>query len=218
MSTLSPVRLYSAAVVFLSVAVLTVSAPVLGAPKPDKKSSRPEAKHTSRKAAQSVQPANSRLRRKSTEKGKGSSSSGSAEKKRAHKPQGRSVERSRKPQRPSRHATARRAERGALASRGYFSGRRTLTMRATAYDPSPMSNGGSRSGRGSTGLRIGYGLAAVDPSYIPLGTRLYIEGYGHAVAGDTGGSIRGNRIDLGFDSKSEADRFGTRTVVVHILD
>jgi 3D (Asp-Asp-Asp) domain-containing protein len=67
-------------------------------------------------------------------------------------------------------------------------------------------------------LRIGYGLAAVDPSYIPLGTRLYIEGYGHAVAGDTGGSIRGNRIDLGFDSKSEADRFGTRTVVVHILD
>lgn len=91
-------------------------------------------------------------------------------------------------------------------------------MKATAYDPSPASNGGSRSGRGSTGLRIGHGLAAVDPNYIPLGTRLYIEGYGYAVAGDTGGSVRGARIDLGFDSRAEVNRFGRRTVTVHILD
>ncbi len=109
-------------------------------------------------------------------------------------------------------------KRGYLASRGYFSGRKVLTMIATGYDASPASNGGNSSGRSSIGLRIGRGVVAVDPHYIPLGTRLYIEGYGYAVAADTGGSIKGNRIDLGHDSRRAAERVGRRTVKVHILD
>jgi len=110
------------------------------------------------------------------------------------------------------------AQRGRLASRGggYFSGRRVLTMIATGYDPSPASNGGST--RTSTGLRIGHGVVAVDPRIIPIGTRLYIEGYGEAVAADVGGAIKGYRIDLGHDSSRGARSVGRRTVRVHILD
>ena len=62
------------------------------------------------------------------------------------------------------------------------------------------------------------GLVAVDTRVIPFGTRLYIEGYGFAVADDTGGAIRGNKIDLAMDTLSEAYQFGRRTVVVHILE
>jgi 3D (Asp-Asp-Asp) domain-containing protein len=108
--------------------------------------------------------------------------------------------------------------RGKLASRGYFSGRRVITMSATGYSPAPEENGGNRSGRTATGLKIGHGVVAVDPSFIPLGTRLYIEGYGYAVAADTGGAIKGNRIDLGHETKREGNAFGRRKVKVHILD
>jgi 3D (Asp-Asp-Asp) domain-containing protein len=109
------------------------------------------------------------------------------------------------------------AQRGRLASRGgYFSGRRVLTMIATGYDPSPASNGGST--RTSTGLRIGHGVVAVDPRIIPIGTRLYIEGYGEAVAADVGSAIKGYRIDLGHDSSRGARNVGRRIVRVHILD
>ena len=52
---------------------------------------------------------------------------------------------------------------------------------------------------------------------IPLGTRLYIPGYGFAIAGDTGGAIIGRRIDLGFDSIADAMQFGRRTVKVYTL-
>jgi 3D (Asp-Asp-Asp) domain-containing protein len=51
----------------------------------------------------------------------------------------------------------------------------------------------------ATGLKTGFGVVAVDPKVIPLKTRLYIPGYGFAVAGDTGGAVKGNKIDLGFD-------------------
>lgn len=108
-------------------------------------------------------------------------------------------------------------QRGNLPSRGYFSGRKTFTMIATGYDPSPSSNGNS-TGRTAIGLKIGKGVVAVDPKFIPLGTRLYVEGYGYAVAADTGGAIKGNRIDLGFESSREAHNVGRRKVIVHILD
>jgi 3D (Asp-Asp-Asp) domain-containing protein len=106
--------------------------------------------------------------------------------------------------------------RTTLASRGYLSGRKMFVMSATSYSPSPRENGGRS--RTATGLHIGHGIVAVDPRFIPLGTRLYIEGYGYAVAGDTGGAIKGNRIDLGHDSTSASNRFGRRKVKVYILD
>lgn len=107
---------------------------------------------------------------------------------------------------------------GKLPARGFFTRRKMLTMRATGYDPGPGSCGPHATGRTAIGLRAGYGVVAVDPRIIPLGTRLYIEGYGYAVAADTGGAIKGNRIDLGHDTRGAALRVGRRTVVVHILD
>lgn len=67
------------------------------------------------------------------------------------------------------------------------------------------------------GHQLKRGCVSVDPNVIPLGSRLYIEGYGYAVADDTGGSIVGNRIDLAMDSNAEALNFGRKDVVVHVL-
>jgi 3D (Asp-Asp-Asp) domain-containing protein len=60
-------------------------------------------------------------------------------------------------------------------------------------------------------------VVAVDPNIIPLGTKLYIEGYGYAVAGDTGGAIKGKHIDLFMPSREDALKWGRRTVKVTIL-
>lgn len=90
---------------------------------------------------------------------------------------------------------------------------RRLVMEATAYtEDDPGSTGYTANGH-----RLQRGMVAVDPSVIPLGTQLYIEGYGYAVADDTGGAIVGNRIDLAMDSTSEAENFGRRDVVVYVL-
>ena len=93
---------------------------------------------------------------------------------------------------------------------------RTITMRSTAYTSDPAENGGYSTTAMGTAIR--YGVAAVDPRVIPLGTRLYIEGYGYARAEDTGGAIKGNRIDLVFGSKSQSNNWGRRTVRVTILN
>ena len=62
-------------------------------------------------------------------------------------------------------------------------------------------------------------MVAVDPHFMPLGTRLYIEGYGYAVAADTGGAIKGNRIDLAIDSQHDVKNVkDMKHVHVHILD
>jgi 3D (Asp-Asp-Asp) domain-containing protein len=68
-------------------------------------------------------------------------------------------------------------------------------------------------GSTATGLPVGPGIVAVDPTVIPLGTRMTIPGYGEGVAADTGGSIRGARIDVWFASCVEARNF-TRTVTI----
>lgn len=66
------------------------------------------------------------------------------------------------------------------------------------------------------GMRAGKGVIAVDPKVIPLRTRLYIPGYGPAIAGDTGGAIKGNIIDLGFDDAREAG-WTARFVDIYLL-
>lgn len=91
-------------------------------------------------------------------------------------------------------------------------------MAATAYDPGPRSIGPKATGRTYLGLKAGYGIVAVDPRVIPLRTRLYIPGYGEALAGDTGGAIKGNRIDLGFNTYEEAISFGRRKIDVYVLE
>lgn len=104
-----------------------------------------------------------------------------------------------------------------LPSRGYFSGRRIITMNATWYDP--YHDGSNDHGRTFTGVLAGYGVVAVDPHFMPLGTRLYIEGYGYAVAADTGGAIKGSRIDLAIDSQHDVKNVrDMKHVRVHILD
>lgn len=91
---------------------------------------------------------------------------------------------------------------------------RSLTMSASGYSAYDTGN----SNRTCNGNFVRKGLVAVDPSVIPLGTRLYISGYGYAIADDIGGSIKGNYIDLAFDSHNEALQFGRQKVTVFILN
>ncbi|HEX2952220.1 MAG TPA: 3D domain-containing protein, partial [Armatimonadota bacterium] len=108
--------------------------------------------------------------------------------------------------------------RGNLSSRSGLSVRRVLTMVATAYDPGPLSCGPNCTGRTAMGLIATKGIIAVDPRVIPLGTRVFVDGYGPAIAADTGGAIHGNRIDVCFDSRQEALQWGRRTVKVMIYN
>ena len=102
---------------------------------------------------------------------------------------------------------------------------KVISANATAYDASSCGKSPSHPAYGitATGARAGYGIVAVDPRVIPLGSKLYIESadgsyvYGSAVAADTGGAIKGNRIDLCFNTRAEAIRFGRRAVKVYIL-
>jgi 3D (Asp-Asp-Asp) domain-containing protein len=84
-------------------------------------------------------------------------------------------------------------------------GSRTITVVATGY---------SLPGSTSTGLPVGWGVAAVDPSVIPLGTHMIVPGYGVAIAADTGGSVVGSTIDLWFPTIRQANAWGRRTVTV----
>lgn len=92
--------------------------------------------------------------------------------------------------------------------------KKQLIMEATAYTTQDPGCG-LYTARGNLLCK---GLVAVDPNVIPLGTRLYISGYGYAIADDTGGAIKGLRIDLAYESRSEALNFGRRMVTVYILD
>ena len=88
-------------------------------------------------------------------------------------------------------------------------------MEATAYT---ISDDGW-SNRTASGMTTFVGMVAVDPDVIPLGTKLYIEGYGIAIAGDTGGAIQGNIVDLFFNSSSECYEFGRKHgLKVYILE
>lgn len=101
-----------------------------------------------------------------------------------------------------------------------------MRMRATAYTADYASTG---KGPGDYGYGItatgtvarrnngGYSSIAVDPRVIPLGTKVYVEGYGYAIAEDTGGAIKGDKIDVFFDSNSEVNNWGVKWVNVYIV-
>ncbi|MBD5656214.1 MAG: G5 domain-containing protein, partial [Candidatus Eremiobacteraeota bacterium] len=99
-----------------------------------------------------------------------------------------------------------------FASAVHFAGS-ALHMIATAYTAGCYGC----TGMTASGVRAGFGVIAVDPNIIPLGTKMFIPGYGRAVAGDTGGSIRGHRIDVGFNSNGQALLWGNRSVTVYLL-
>ena len=84
-------------------------------------------------------------------------------------------------------------------------GGHTLTVSSTGY---------SLAGHTSTGIPVGWGVVAVDPTVIPLGTRLTIPGYGDGVAADTGSAVRGPDIDLWFPTLAQARAWGRRTVTI----
>jgi len=90
------------------------------------------------------------------------------------------------------------------------------TMIATAYSPRVIETDGNPWVT-ATGLRSGLGVVAVDPNVIPLGSLLYVKGYGYAVAGDTGGAIKGDIIDVFFYSTDDALQWGRRAVTVYLL-
>jgi 3D (Asp-Asp-Asp) domain-containing protein len=102
-----------------------------------------------------------------------------------------------------------------FASRGGVNRvRKVLKMVATAY----CAGRGGVDRVTATGVRAEYGIAAVDSRVIKLGTLLYVEGYGLALAADRGRAIKGNRIDLFMESYAEAKRWGKRIVTVYILE
>ena len=94
-----------------------------------------------------------------------------------------------------------------------------LTVTATAYTAAP----GKKTASGKVAQ---YGVIAVDPKVIPLGTKLYVEStddgkswqYGYCVAGDTGGAVKGNKIDLYYGSRNECLQFGRRSAIVYVLE
>ena len=87
------------------------------------------------------------------------------------------------------------------------------TMEATAYLPTD----GSATGTTATGIPAQRGVVAVDPNVIPLGSKVYIPGYGVAIAADTGGAIRGQKVDLCMETYGECMNFGRRDIEVYVL-
>ncbi len=101
--------------------------------------------------------------------------------------------------------------------------KKKITMTATAYSTSPSENGGYTVS--AMGNSLGYGIVAIDPSIVPLGSKVYVEStdgtwtYGVASAEDTGGAIKGNRIDLCYEgSVASVNTFGRRSCNVYILE
>jgi peptidoglycan DL-endopeptidase CwlO len=104
-----------------------------------------------------------------------------------------------------------RPSRGGSGGSGTY--KATYTMEATAYYGHSTTATGLKPVRNPNGLST----IAVDPRVIPLGTKVYIPGYGYAIAADTGGAIKGYIIDLFLNSRSECYRWGRRNVTLHVI-
>ncbi len=94
---------------------------------------------------------------------------------------------------------------------------KVYTLLATGYYPGPEDCGPFADGLTANGMKAGYGVCAVDPRIIPLGTRLYVENYGYCIAADTGGGIKGNKIDLCFDKYSESSVYNPKYIKAYVL-
>lgn len=104
---------------------------------------------------------------------------------------------------------------------GVFKISKKIAMKSTAYTAGFKSTGKTPSDSGygvtASGQRAKVGVVAVDTNIIPFGTKLYIEGYGVAVAGDTGGAIKGNKVDVFLNDYNDAVKYGVRYVDVYVL-
>lgn len=113
----------------------------------------------------------------------------------------------------------------AITPYGTFTFSKIVECGATAYEGSSASNG-KWAGQTATGRAPVFGVVAVDPNVIPLNSKLYIESadggqswiYGFCVAGDTGGAIKGNRVDLCYSTLEQCYQFGRRKCRVFVLD
>ncbi|WP_179878573.1 3D domain-containing protein, partial [Bacillus cereus] len=101
---------------------------------------------------------------------------------------------------------------------------RELRVVATAYTADPLENGYKAGDQVKSALghnltaNPNMKLIAVDPSVIPLGSKVWVEGYGVAIAGDTGGAIKGNKIDVLMPDKGTSSSWGRKTVTVKVLN
>ncbi|EEP9927836.1 DUF348 domain-containing protein [Listeria monocytogenes] len=93
------------------------------------------------------------------------------------------------------------------------SGGKTYRMESTAY-----SGGGTTAYGINLSANPGLKVIAVDPRIIPLGSKVWVEGYGEAIAGDTGGAIKGNIVDVYFPNESKCYSWGRRMVTVKVLN
>jgi uncharacterized protein YabE (DUF348 family)/3D (Asp-Asp-Asp) domain-containing protein len=111
---------------------------------------------------------------------------------------------------PQRNAGADAPSEGEIA--------RVINVYATYYTPASSGRppGDPNYGRTATGVLVTYGVVAVDPNVIPLGTRMFIPGYGYAIAADTGGAVKGYIIDLGYPDGVAVD-WRSRWLDIYIL-
>ena len=114
---------------------------------------------------------------------------------------------------PVQAVIKRGAALSVMTRNGLIGYKKKLTVEASAY----TLGEGSGSGTTSIGIIPYKGIVAVDPNFIPYYTKMYIPGYGFAMAGDTGGAVNGYVIDLFMDDYSEAIQWGRRTVDIYIL-
>ena len=113
----------------------------------------------------------------------------------------------------------------AITPYGEFTFSKVINGRASAYEGGVASNG-IWAGQTATGREPVYGVVAVDPNLIPLNSKLYIEStdggqswiYGFCVAGDTGGAIKGNRVDLCYSTVEQCYSFGRRNCKIYVLE